>query len=508
MNVSLNDLPFPIDSLIPYNQFNWDCVDGLDCIYKDIQSTYVTIVSQIGKGLDAQQKIIQGIVDSILKHYVSNLDFQGDATSEIYKLVESAIRIGLDEVRNLPSLSSDKGSFYAVYRESSCGRYYPVSELWPSPITTTEYYGPYPNLAILHSVMANILPIKNSSDLVIGGDETLRINLNSSYYSHPNIQLNGQVYSPNDRYGDANLNMIYNKPIQESGRNCDSTLTGTIVPPSMVIEVDPPYPYDPPPVDIVDPPYNPPPVIDNEGPIYIYYGEQYTHKFHHFIGNCKDFNGWDWFARLSITALDPNPPEMLMISKGGMIDQLETFPREFNSVYLLRSEYDAYLVKCAAVPPPPVIEPPVIEPPYHYEPPKRPGTYEPPKVIVDPPHYYDPPKRPGTYDPPKVFVDPRHPVIDPPIVPLSQTCCDDIVKVLSEIRDRLGSGDKKVIGDDDIDIDMEYLTDEQYLLSIQYDTDITNKLARENVTQFSPPNFADMGTAIADYLYFVSTPTS
>lgn len=476
MNSPLDDLPFDIHTLIPYEQFNWDCVEGLDCVYKDIQAVYSSITSHLGKGIDSVQYIVDGIMGVLLDHYSGSTETATSMLTVIQSDLEKHIKLGLSGVTSAPSVSAAYRQPYIVYREDECKRFLPMVELWPNTPTEVEFYGPYKNQAILRMVASDSLPEKNIEDIVLGGDSVTASLIANRYNTHPSIEISGTIYSPSDFLAEDNLNKQWNDLYKTTLLPCRIIPDETgLVPPNDSVErliIDDSGLVD---TNIGNLDTSVPDTQVNLNPLNLggtlclnpldqSYSWQWgleTITSRHFCGDCAAFLARIWTVYQPQQTVTPTWPLGYFMSN--------------DMLYLSPAEYDDYVSKCRNNQPPtvfPPTTPPII-------PPNRPG------IEVLP------------YDPPSI-TQPNNPPNDPPSLTLSGTCCDDIVNALNNIAGLMGRGDSKVIVGDDGDISVTGIPDTKYELSSQFETDYEANLNRHGVTPLVPIPFTTVGDYIKD----------
>ncbi len=160
----LNDLPFDCNALISYDEFNWDCVEGMDAIHKSTMKAYESLVKQMAL-------TIATIVDRILL-----------IERRVYSSAESIARLQDDNLRTISEqltsraaamttmLEDEYGNStlpmgtYIIYRQLDDGFWYPNVEQATSMPVGREAYGPFPSVEIAQQLAQNpyVAPVRDT----------------------------------------------------------------------------------------------------------------------------------------------------------------------------------------------------------------------------------------------------------------------------------------------------------------------------------------------------------
>lgn len=187
MQNAMDSLGIDPNSLMAYDAFNWDCVDGMDDVYKHIMKVYESVITSLASRLDDCGKTIQSVQGAVTKPIIDNLS----EVSSVIADTHSKIATGLSG--KLATVGSDYASpgqalqWYIVYRQRTCGNYVPSPEQLSVSPSGYEWYGPYADPRAIPAVMET-LGSKVQDQIVMGGDAEQRI-LSQGVYDNTTSNL-------------------------------------------------------------------------------------------------------------------------------------------------------------------------------------------------------------------------------------------------------------------------------------------------------------------------------
>lgn len=435
---NINQTGVDPNTLIPYADFNWECIDGMDCVYKDLLDTQGSIAKSIGKGITNNAAIVEGVNNGITNNIKENLDDIAATISDVNNNIGVNISSGLTANANVAGSGNGEYGAWVVFLEQTCGVVSPRVIVGYQPPATREYYGPYSNYPRINAVKGLVLGDKPIEQLTPG-------------MPLANKSMLDAMYTDTNRW--------------------PASVLGS---PDQVILSDSEYGNIQPQVE-ADCAVSTKPTIS----------EPIVYK--HFQGNCEQFRAYNWLLT------DLRIPGENDIGSPAFVTE--------DGTYLWSHEHLNYTNLCNVAPTQVINNVPqstgtTTEIPTYQ--PTTPTTSEPSK----PTNQSYPPAPPITRLPTSVdkpeLVDGNVPL------QITQTCCDDIVNMLAQIRDRISPvGDKKdIIIDDDAVINDT--PERKYELSIMMVNDTQEYLDREGIVVANPPQFASIGQ-YATYLINLTT---
>jgi len=202
MNTSLNDLDFDINTLIPYDQFNWDCVDGIQCVIDDVNKVMATLAGQIAIGLATVETTYASVINQLQNHVVGSIDFARLIPESIQRDLQAYISAQIAGLPQSGGMGSKPLRAWIVFRETGGGQLYPVVEIWDDLPIGVIGFGPFPNYYAIWCLISAIgQPIPNTATQSYV-DSVIRDDWTAQYQSQGNVEYHGVVYSPNDVFID------------------------------------------------------------------------------------------------------------------------------------------------------------------------------------------------------------------------------------------------------------------------------------------------------------------
>lgn len=156
----LDTLSYDVNTLMPYNEFNWDTVDGIDDVHRSIMKSYGAITNDIAK--DTAK--IEANIAQHDANIASSLDRSIDNLSSGVNASDAGITTSI--VEKLSPLVENYGNgigplgWYVVYRCLSTGQYGPLLESATQAPVNKEAYGPFEHCWPLMQI------IKSNRDLL------------------------------------------------------------------------------------------------------------------------------------------------------------------------------------------------------------------------------------------------------------------------------------------------------------------------------------------------------
>lgn len=141
----LNTLSFDINTLIPFNEFNWDTIDGMDAVHNSIMKSYGSLTQQLAKSIDNASANVAQIdtnLTATLERGVNSVaDHVGAADTSIINSLDSSLN------SLTPQYGTGIGSrlWYIIYHCAANGDCWPWAEQTTSPPAVGEWYGPFPD---------------------------------------------------------------------------------------------------------------------------------------------------------------------------------------------------------------------------------------------------------------------------------------------------------------------------------------------------------------------------
>jgi phosphoglycolate phosphatase-like HAD superfamily hydrolase len=376
----LDQLPFDVNSLIPYSQFNWDIIEDIDGTHKSIMQAYSNTASSLKNKAD---KISERIADQdrlITESLQRRVDRVSDSIALADAQIVNQLNNGLNALNEIPQSPKGVKGWYIVYRGCDDGLFYPNGEVLTAGPLGKEWYGPFKScfpLVIFRQKLDEIIPPRaNEFTSPVPGIQDALDRLYQEGLDW--LTTNNPGYNEADDLAQGlNCGIYY---ISGCGFN------------------NPPEPPKPPPPKPPEPPPPPPPPPpDCITPI----GDYRTDTIYRIL--C--------------------PPYATDCVKLGVWEGGRPYWEDSKG----EKHWDPVVLfdKCVTEPPKPPVDPPLPpDPPKPPPPPRPPRPPEPPK----PPVVVDPPICPPVAPCPPVTECPRNPV-DPPTGPREPTCPPPVINI-------------------------------------------------------------------------------
>ena len=139
----LNELSFDINALIPYQEFNWDTVQGIDDVHKDTMNTYGNIVKHIGSNIGKVEDRIGQVDGGITETVRFPIVPINNRLSVVTDNIRQDLTTSLSNSQAKYGTPSQPLRWWIVYRQSSCDEWVPGYEQRAIQDLTTESYGPF-----------------------------------------------------------------------------------------------------------------------------------------------------------------------------------------------------------------------------------------------------------------------------------------------------------------------------------------------------------------------------
>ena len=178
----LDELPYDINTLIPFSEFNWDTIAGMDDIHNDVMKSYSSLASQLADEVGKIEERV-GIIDA---NVVNSLDRQTTMIADnvtaidtkVLNTLEDATSCFQDEYGNCIS----ELQWYIVNREIEGIGCQWVLEKASSPPLGRESYGPFKDcnpIMLGGPLLQQALPTRNRCNCQT--DPMIQQKLNSMY---------------------------------------------------------------------------------------------------------------------------------------------------------------------------------------------------------------------------------------------------------------------------------------------------------------------------------------
>lgn len=223
MSNPLDQLPFDINSLRTHDEFNWDCVDGIDQIHKDILKTWERIVINLTTPLNKINQSVLGVGESILSNATNQLQQVQDLVTQQDTTITNKLNTSLSPLVTSYGMPSSPSGYYLIYREMSCGTWIPVIEQWNVKPNGRPSYGPYSSWCALAHSAASGIGTRPHYEGIPPYDETYANNLDLMYKEA--IQNGFEVDSKCSNNGFAGINLNILKEQVEQLQHCGTTST-------------------------------------------------------------------------------------------------------------------------------------------------------------------------------------------------------------------------------------------------------------------------------------------
>ena len=153
MENPLDKLSFDVNSLMAYPEFNWDCVEGLDDVYKTIVKTYEGIITAISKGMAKTELTKSEIAKDILIPIAAAIDNAESVVNDTQQSISQSLN---GSVAGIQSSFDDfcKGVMSYVYWSKGGNDYYEPSVVYGVNNTLGQYVlGPFPDYIVLQRLL-------------------------------------------------------------------------------------------------------------------------------------------------------------------------------------------------------------------------------------------------------------------------------------------------------------------------------------------------------------------
>lgn len=153
MSNPLDNLPFDINSMIPQTEFNWDCVDGIDQVHKDILQMWEKAVIAATAPLAKVVASTQGIGTNISNFAAAQLPKVQDTINQIDGSIANNLSTRVAPYTAQLGTAGSGSYYWIVARKHVDGNYYYRVEQWSVAPPDVVAYGPYDNQCILYVVL-------------------------------------------------------------------------------------------------------------------------------------------------------------------------------------------------------------------------------------------------------------------------------------------------------------------------------------------------------------------
>jgi hypothetical protein len=181
MSNPLNELPFDLNTLIPFSEFNWDTIDGLDQIHKDITTIHGNILKSMMKPIAKADAATAAIGVANANNAINGLTTVQNAIAPIDSNIQTSISTNAAPLLTQYGSTSNEGQYYIVMRYTDCGNVGAFIEQWITPPTDRVSYGPYGDLCTLRLVMDHYNTNEKLFPLPYRFDPLYQAALDSSY---------------------------------------------------------------------------------------------------------------------------------------------------------------------------------------------------------------------------------------------------------------------------------------------------------------------------------------
>lgn len=234
MSNPLNDVPFDINTLRADDEFNWDCVDGIDQIHKDILKAWERIIIAATTPLNNVNASLIGIGNNIVDYAAKSLPSVQSSIASVDSKITGQLSNAVAPLVTKYGSSQDTGSYYLVWRQRYCNQWYPAIEQWVNPPSDRTHYGPYKSSCALVAACCSgigLLPGQTTMPLF---DSVFRNNLDTSYNTAVSLGWNN----------DANCDPTHNCGMEIGTRMLEMEAALNCTYPSPVTPiVQPAFPY-------------------------------------------------------------------------------------------------------------------------------------------------------------------------------------------------------------------------------------------------------------------------
>ena len=152
----LDNVEFDVNTLIPFSEFNWDTIDGMDNVNTSIMNTYGTITTDLAAKVNKATAKVADCDSVVVKNLAAQVTRVEDAVEKIDNNIKSIMSGQIQPQLEAYGQGLCDRNHYLIYREINDGSWYPIMEPATSPPVGREAYGPFCDLAILNSIDAQI----------------------------------------------------------------------------------------------------------------------------------------------------------------------------------------------------------------------------------------------------------------------------------------------------------------------------------------------------------------
>jgi hypothetical protein len=154
----LNEIPFDINTLIPYTEFNWDTVQGIDDIHKDVENVWKRYVTTRAKDIAKIEEHTNNVDAQILDQSQQALQTINNTLDAVDSRIISHNEAMISPLAAVYGLPAQELQWWVVFRQIKCGEYHPFLEQWAITPTGKEAYGPYEYPCALARAFVTTLP--------------------------------------------------------------------------------------------------------------------------------------------------------------------------------------------------------------------------------------------------------------------------------------------------------------------------------------------------------------
>ncbi len=177
----LDELPFDINSLRADSEFNWDCVDGIDQIHKDILKVYEKAILALVTPITKVTDHTLGIGTNIANYAANGIPSITTSVSNVDNTIVGNLNNTLAPLTTKYGTPGSTQLFWVVYRQLQCGNWFGVVEPWVSPPSDRTSYGPYKSECALSTALKSMMPQLTGMPVMLPFDSEVKAQIDTRY---------------------------------------------------------------------------------------------------------------------------------------------------------------------------------------------------------------------------------------------------------------------------------------------------------------------------------------
>lgn len=153
MNNPLNEMPFDVNTLIPYGEFNWDTVSGIDAIHKDIMSAHQDVATRLMTPVVKLESNTNAVHDEIANQITNSIVPLEHRLQAVDSSIVGTLEAKTGNIQTSWGMPNSQLLWYYTLYTTNCNTWYGVLERRGAKPYGYSWLGGVPNVAALVSAL-------------------------------------------------------------------------------------------------------------------------------------------------------------------------------------------------------------------------------------------------------------------------------------------------------------------------------------------------------------------